>query len=228
MEKNSLFKLSKIRVIILILCLGITGAIIYFQPDPVEINRETTLQQALLTIPGWENHNPDEIDAKIVETLKLDDYFNQSFFKKGEKVSLYIGYYTSSRKVGAAHDPTVCFPGQGWVLYDKTKGKVNFKNKAVNPISYSMMVAQSGDTKQLIIYWFQSYDIANSDTFSQKITLAWKKLLHQGEDNAFVRIITPIENRSSIQAGQETILDFINSFYPVFLDYIKKPYKIEK
>ncbi len=222
-EKEKLQVISKTKLFFIIAALVLTGILIYFQPESIEVKRDRTLNQALSEIPGWKVQKPEPIEQNIVDALKLDDYINRSFTKNGQSVSLYIGFYNSAKKVGAAHDPVVCFPGQGWILSDKSKGTLQFDKQNLNKIPYSMMTATLGDSKQLILYWFQSYDTAQSNTFSQKIALAKNKIFQQGEANAFVRVITSLKYQSPEQA-QRSILNFVESFYPVFVDYIKQPY----
>ena len=161
------------------------------------------------------------LDPKIVESLKLDDYANQNYSDGNVTISLYIGYYFTTKKVGAAHDPLVCFPGQGWVVSDTQKDKIVLNPKPADSISYSSMIAHRGLQKELIIYWFQSYDKTNPGTLSQKTTSLYQKVFHHREDNAFVRISTPIEERSLSECS-ETVFKFIRSFYPIFLNYVKQ------
>lgn len=213
-------QVSHRKIIILALCLVITSIFIYSKPSSIAVEKNISLKHALADIYGWENNGFSPFDQKIVDALELDDYANQSYSNKTDLVSLYIGYYLTTKKVGAAHDPLVCFPGQGWVLSDKKSGKLILNPKTNKSISYSSMVAQRGRQKELIIYWFQSYDQTNPDTFSQKITLLWEKNINHREDNAFVRITIPIGEKS-ISESQEIIFKFIKDFYPVFLEYVK-------
>ena len=184
------------------------------------VEKNISLKQALADIHKWENNGFSPFDQKIVDALELDDYVNRSYTKGQDIVSLYIGYYHTTKKVGAAHDPLVCFPGQGWALTDKKSGELILNQETDNSLSYSSMIAQRGLQKELVIYWFQSYDRTNPDTLSQKISSLLGKILNNREDNAFVRITTPIGEKS-IYESQETIFKFIKDFYPVFLEYIK-------
>lgn len=213
-------QVSHRKIIILALCLVITSIFIYSKPSSIAVEKNISLKQALADIHGWGNNGFSPFDQKIVDALELDDYANQSYTNGTDLVSLYIGYYLTTKKVGAAHDPLVCFPGQGWVLSDKQTGELILNPKTNKSISYSSMVAQRGQQKELIIYWFQSYDQTNPDTFSQKITLLWEKNINHREDNAFVRITIPIGEKS-ISESQEIIFKFIKDFYPVFLEYVK-------
>ncbi|MCD4737207.1 MAG: EpsI family protein [Bacteroidales bacterium] len=195
----------------------ITSIFIYSKPSSITVEKNISLKQALANIHGWENNGFSPFDQKIVDALELDDYANQSYTKRQDIVSLYIGYYLTTKKVGAAHDPLVCFPGQGWSLSDKKAGELILTDSS---LSYSSMIVQRGQQKELVIYWFQSYDQANPDTLSQKISSLWGKIINNREDNAFVRITIPIGEKS-ISESQETIFKFIQDFYPVFLKYVK-------
>ena len=198
-----------------------TSVLIYRTPTSTAVPKQVPLTQALSDIKGWTSSGPMPLNPRIVKSLELDDYANQNYFNAHDSVYLYIGYYLTTKKVGAAHDPLVCFPGQGWLVSDRQKGKFVLSSSPEYSISYSAMSVQRGAKKELIIYWFQSYDQTNPDTLSQKITSLWKKLLNQGQDNAFVRVSTPIGDKSLFEC-QDTLLEFIRSFYPVFLNYVKE------
>jgi len=208
------------KLIILIICFALTSILIYRVPESKVTNKQVPLSETLADIRGWTVSGYTPLDPKIVEALELDDYVNHTYSNGKEVISLYIGYYLSVKKVGAAHDPLVCFPGQGWVVSDSQKGSIILNTNPGDSISYSSMVIQRGMQKELIIYWFQSYDKTNPDTFSQKITSLWQKIFHQKEDNAFVRVSIPMGEKS-LSGCQETSFKFIRSFYPVFLEYVK-------
>ena len=214
-------QISHRKIIILALCLVITSIFIYSKPSSIAVEKNISLKQALADIHGWENNGFSPFDQKIVDALELDDYANQSYTKGQDIVSLYIGYYLTTKKVGAAHDPLVCFPGQGWALTDKKSGELILNQETDNSLSYSSMIAQRGLQKELVIYWFQSYDRTNPDTLSQKISSLLGKILNNREDNAFVRVSVAIENQLKDKAfnnGEK----FIKSFYPHFLQYVKE------
>lgn len=198
-----------------------TSILIYTRPESKPIKKEIPLNQALADLDGWKARGQIPLDQSITEALELDDYVNQVYTNKEKQVSLYIGYYLTGEKIGAAHDPLVCFPGQGWVVKSRDKGELILdKELSGDSISYSTMIVEKGDERQLILYWFQSYDITNPDTFSQKLSSLYGKIIKSGEDNAFVRISISLK-QEPVSSYKETILEFIKVFYPEFLNYIK-------
>jgi EpsI family protein len=178
------------------------------------------LAERLVDFGNWRQSRVFSMSDKIVKALRLDDYFYRGFSRAGKHVSLYIGYYHSSKKVGAAHDPTVCFPGQGWVLKDIKKGSlpVEVSGKQVE-LDYSTMVAERNGHRELLVYWFQAGRRATPDTLSQKLALMQSKFLGEGESNAFVRIDTSLDNKSYDEAFK-LLQEFIGEFYPRFIDFI--------
>ncbi len=208
------------KLIVLIVCFCITGLLIYRKAPSVVSRKGIDLDKALAQVPGWHMIQASPMDTKIVQALKLDDYIMASFSSGPNRVTLYIGYYFTDKKLGAAHDPMVCFPGQGWTLSQVKSGSMQFNGSGPYHISYSTMVADKGGQKELIVYWFQSYDKTNANTFSQKISSFFQRITHGSEGNAFVRISTSLNGKSE-QDAKEAIQDFIQAFYPLFLKYIK-------
>jgi hypothetical protein len=86
---------------------------VYWQPESKAAKKHQSLPRALANIKGWHSNGLVELDRSIIEALELDEYVNHNFTNGRETVSLYIGYYLTSKKVGASHSPLVCFPGQG-------------------------------------------------------------------------------------------------------------------
>jgi EpsI family protein len=207
------------RIIILTICLLLTIAFVYGLPSSETHRKSVTLNDVLNSVGGWNPGASVDIDPEIVKVLNLDDYLNRYYFRGKEAVSLYIGYYLTKNKIGAAHDPMVCFPGQGFVLSNMSKGEYAIPTSGKS-IAYATMTAEKNQKKDLIIYWFQSFDQTNADTFRQKINLILQQMKNRREDNAFVRITVSLENRTA-QEGLKIGLDFIDAFYPRFLEYVR-------
>ena len=201
----------------LIICLVFTSVLVYWEPDSKAAKKQCTLAQALANLSGWRSEGLVELDGAIVGSLDLDDYVNHNFSNGSETVSLYIGYYLTSKKVGAAHSPLVCFPGQGWVLSDAENKSLKIGEEKIN---YSKMIASIGSRKELLIYWFQAFDRTSPGTFFQKLNTLWSKFHSGRTDNAFVRVTVPIQD-ISIDEAYKSGVKFIEDFYPLFLNYVK-------
>ena len=183
--------------------------------------KTASLTESLTHMGPWQNEGDIPLAQSVVSELKLDDFIFRNFSNGRETLSLYIGYYNSSQKVGAAHDPLVCFPGQGWVLRDIRQDVLPVKlNGQEVQLRYSTMIAERNSQREMLVYWFQAYDQATPDTLTQKISLLRSKILGGRSDNAFVRIGIPMEGRTERESLQ-LILSFVENFYPIFYTYVK-------
>ena len=205
------------KIVILFSCFFFTAIIIHLNFNSSIKTKRIPLSQTVNNIKGWENTGVTNFGKNIVEALELDDYVNQTYFQGNKTVSLYIGYYNTAKKVGAAHSPLVCFPGQGWVVSKAEDKSINIKKYTLNLKS---MIVSKGKRKELILYWFQAYDKTSSGTFLQKVYTLQSKFFQHREDNAFVRVIIPMTDGKSKEYAFQTGIEFIEIFYPDFVKYI--------
>lgn len=208
------------RFFILSFCLIITAVIVQYAQKSQTVGRQqVSLSQSLGEIKNWRLVKQIPMDATIQTALDLDDYVFQSYTNGNQEVTLYIGYYHSAKKVGAAHSPLVCFQGQGWTLSGLDKGEYHLKGSSNLSISYAAMTAERQANQELIVYWFQTNAVSSPDTLTQKLQMVWDKFRGKGESNAFVRISARIDEVAP-EATRKRIFDFIETFYPIFHGYM--------
>lgn len=214
-------EVSRFRLIILCVVLLATALLVHgtFGKSAGVPPVKEPLQQVFARIKGLQPAGTLPMDSHIVEELKLDDYLFQSYGRDSRQVSLYIGYYRSAKKVGAAHDPLVCFQGQGWRIITQDTGEYVFKQNPAMGISYATMIAERQEDRQLIVYWFQANRKAYATTYQQKNAMVIDKLLGRNEDNAFVRLSAPI-GAESPEVVRTRLFEFIETFYPEFYRYV--------
>ena len=201
---------------IVICCFLITGFFNFMKPDSYGVEKTQRLSEVFTPSKGWQPGPSIPLDYEIVKELKLDDYVNQNFSRDIDSAFLYIGYYLTSKNVGAAHSPLVCFPGQGWLLIDLEEKQISTE---VGHINLASVIASTPEEQLLLIYWFQAFEQTSPGTLIQKLNLMRTRLVDRREDNAFVRITVPLKDRTRNQAFTLGA-DFIKAFYPAFLNYI--------
>jgi len=211
-------QVKQIKITILIVCLIVVSVFVYMQPSSKIVKKEISLNNVLYNINGWRGGSPVSLDKRIVGMLQLDDYVNRHYFKGDKKVMLYIGYYLSSNKLGVVHDPLVCYPGQGWRISQSDTKKLRIEEHDVH---LTRMIVKKGNQSQLVLYWFQVFDKTSPDTFRQKLYSLFVKFLNGREDNAFVRVIVPVEERSIHEASRIGV-EFVEELFPRFLEYVKE------
>jgi len=191
---------------------------------PSELTREADLDSISDAFGKWRKNQDILLDTKIVDALKLDDFVFSDYLRGDDRLTLYIGYYHSDRKVGAAHDPLVCFPGQGWKLSKKTKQHltVPLGGDETATLRYNAMLAEMPGHRELVVYWFQSYDQTADSTLLQKIQMLLSTIRNKGQDNAFVRINVVLNPGRGEEEALELANSFLLDFYPQFFNYIKR------
>lgn len=214
-------QIKRSKVIALIACLLLTGLLLSLEPGSAPSVKKQKMADILNRVGDWQGSGQSSMSPEIVESLQLDDYVFRNYTNGKETIFLYIGYYASAGKIGAAHDPLVCFPGQGMVLTDKTTGVIPIAGPPDKRVNYSSFISTQGLERQYVLYWFQAYNTTNASTFAQKIFLLASKFRGDGQDNAFVRITMPMDNRSPAEC-QKVIASFVRDFYPLFLAYIEE------
>jgi len=212
-------KVSVFRLAVLTIMLVIIVFVSHLASGKSQIAGKEPLNRVLETLPGWKATESHSMGAAIEEALDLDDYLLRSYQRGQDRVALYIGYYRRVEKIGAAHDPLVCFTGQGWQLTQRGTGTHRLAGPSALTINYSSMVAERQTDKELIIYWFQTNGATSSGTLGQKVAMALDRLRRAPEENAFVRLSTTLGNEPT-EAARRRIFDFIETFYPIFHGYV--------
>ena len=205
------------RLIYSIVCFLTAACVIYLNPSNDSYSAKEPLNLVFSEVDGWKPINAIGMQDEVVDSLSLDDYLFRSYKKDEKRVTLYVGYYRTADKIGAAHSPLVCFPGQGWSI--STPQKIPIRSEAGMVNSEKITAAKDGQ-KELLIYWFQSYDMTSGGTFMQKMNGLWIRMKGNPADNAFVRVSVPVKD-NNIDEAEHIAKVFIKDYYPLFLAYIK-------
>lgn len=206
------------RLTALAICF-VLAALVANRPVQGEVRaKPLPLAEALARVDGWRLVGQNPLGPEVVAELRLDDYAFLTYARGGDQVSLYIGYYFTAAKVGAPHHPLVCFTGQGWELSEVDRTEFRLADGRRLPVA--VMSAGRDQERQYIAYWFQAQEETAPGPFAQKLSLTRQRLLHGGEESAFVRISLPAGERNEEEC-RRTAEEFVRAFYPAFLSYIQ-------
>lgn len=136
----------------------------------------------------------EPLDSQTINLLKATDYYSGDFIKGSGSlpVDLFVVYYDSLSKGAAIHSPRVCLPGSGWEF-------ASFKERNFSevvpgmPGTYNNVLAQNGERKILMYYWYQQRARRTADEFSMKYYLLIDNLLKGRRDGALVRLSTVVD-----------------------------------
>lgn len=83
--------------------------------DPADVQRRLT--GVPLRIDNWTSTGDEPLDARTVNVGRFQAYLNRSYTRDDGAAVAAMVLYGEPGDI-AAHDPTVCYAGGGWVLAD--------------------------------------------------------------------------------------------------------------
>ena len=143
---------------------------------------------------AWQQTGGDrQFDNETMAVLKASDYVLRDYRgSDGRYVNFYVGYYASQRDGATYHSPLNCLPGAGWVMSEP--GTITISPKGKAPFVANRYIIQNGDTKDLLVYWYQGRGRAVASEYWGKIYTVVDSVSMRRSDGAMVRITSPISN----------------------------------
>jgi exosortase D (VPLPA-CTERM-specific) len=173
----------------LVLTFGAAIAVQLISHRPEFIPERTRFAAFPSSIGGWQGH-PVELDRATVKALGLDDYILSNYQRTdGKSVNLYVAYYSTQRNGYAPHSPTVCIPGDGWLITHLET--ITYKG-ANAPFPFNRLIIERGGTKQLVYYWFDERGRTIANEYWAKWYLLVDAITKNRTDGSLIRLITQI------------------------------------
>ncbi len=216
-------KIEKKLLILIILLLPVC-LLVFSSASMEKVNRKFKLRNHFNKIDGYRVISDKSLDEEIYSFLELDDYKQTDYRGKDGNVNLYIGYYYTADKVSAAHSPLACLPGNGWTITDPEIKRLTVGDKI---IQYAELEATIQNSTQLVIYWYQAHHTTTPHVYKNKMNTLYNKLTDNEEQHAFMRVMVPYSH-STKEKARESALDFIEVFYPQFIDFVSENKIVEK
>jgi EpsI family protein len=172
-------------------------------------------------LESWVKVQDGVVDAETQKVLQADDlltrYYNDSQTKWG--ANLFIASFRSQRTGVAPHSPKNCLPGNGWspIVDDRIKIEVPQRNE---PIEVNRYIIQRGDSRSLVLYWFQTKDRALASEYSAKFFTMRDAIVENRTDTALVRVIIPLERDADSEAARKAAESFVRAFYGPLLRFL--------
>jgi EpsI family protein len=166
----------------------------------------------------WRRTGKDQpIDDETMKVLRASDYLMRDFSKPdGQSANLYVAYYATQRTGATYHSPLNCLPGSGWTLSEPAKATI------VLPDGTSFVankyVIKTGDSKSLMIYWYQGRGRSVASEYWGKIYTVLDSVRLRRSDGALVRVTVPIANSEA--AAEQTAVEFASAASSVLPQFV--------
>lgn len=161
-------------------------------------------------IGAWRKIGSDaRFDKETENILRADDYLSRDYATaSGAVASLYVGYYASQRSGATYHSPLNCLPGAGWTMSDGSLIEIKPQTadgRALSSFRANRYVVQNGDSKQILIYWYQGRGRALASEYWGKFYTALDSARRRRSDGAMVRVTAPVGRASDAESERKNV-----------------------
>jgi EpsI family protein len=157
------------------------------------------------------------VEAEINEVLQADDLLNRVYIRGNAGASLFVAAFKSQRTGKTPHSPKNCLPGAGWLPL--SSGTVEMDVARAQKIKVNRYVIARGESRSLVLYWYQSRDRVVADEFEAKFWVMVDAMRLNRTDTALVRVVVPIPGKDEA-AAEQAGADFVKSVYGTLLEYL--------
>src|SRR5882724_12713663 len=150
-------------------------------------------------IGGWRMVRQGVIQQDVRDILRADDYITREYQTPSqETASLFVAYFNSQRAGQTPHSPKNCLTGSGWVWTVADTIPVTIPGRA--PIIVNRYLVSKGDSRSLVLFWYQSRDRVVASEYRAAALTAWDAVRYNRTDTALVRVVVPVANRGDAAA----------------------------
>jgi EpsI family protein len=195
------------------------SALLYSSIRPEAVPPGRPLADVPQTLGPWQLEQEGVIDQETQEVLKADDLLNRFYVQPSTRsgANLFVAAFRSQRNGKAPHSPKNCLPGSGWTPL--VSDEYSLEVGAAAPITVNRYVIAHGDSRSLVLYWYQSRDRVVASEYKAKFWVIVDALRLNRTDTALVRVVVPIAGGDQDQATQ-VAADFVKSFYGTLRQYL--------
>lgn len=160
-----------------------------YQPTPLPL---TALASQL---GPWKMVGEYPIEKEVQDVLQATDTLNRIYQDTSSPggVSLFVAFFKSQRTGVAPHSPKNCLPGNGWVPERSEIVRYPVPGSAEG-IEVNQYIVQKGDTKNVVVYWYQSHGRVVASEYKAKFFVLADAIAKNRSDTALVKVIAPVVN----------------------------------
>ena len=149
------------------------------------------LSEFAQSLGDWRMVQDIPMEKEVAEVLMADDTMTRIYAKpNGENASIYVAFFRSQRSGVATHSPKNCLPGNGWVVFRDSKQYLEIPGRAT-PMEVNHYTIQKGESKSVVIYWYQSRDRIVASEYKAKVFVVADAIRYNRTDTALVRVMVP-------------------------------------
>jgi EpsI family protein len=167
---------------------------------------------------SWNMTGEGFVDKETLDVLKADDTLTRAYKSPaGAEATLFVAAFRTQRNGKAPHSPKNCLPGAGYTQLSSENYPIDVGLAA--PIVVNRYVVVHGESREMVLYWYQSRDRVVADEFKAKFWVVADAMRLNRTDTALVRVVVPISNNNE-DAATGAGVDFVRSFFSTLRQYL--------
>ncbi len=210
---------SIVLAAIFLSCWGFLGVRARSAPLP----SRAPLLELPLNIADWQGRAGPTLDANVLAVLGVDDHLSRIYTNANSRqTGLYIGFHESQKQGDSLHSPMNCLPGAGWLPGPARRLALRDPRGPAHPaITVNRVIVQKGETRQLVLYWYQSQGRVIASEYAAKAYLFVDAVRRARTDAALVRIVTAIDGSASAEeAAEHAAASFAEALLPLLPNHL--------
>jgi EpsI family protein len=160
----------------------------------------------------WSLEQEGVVEQEVQDVLQADDLLNRTYRYPDYPLAanLFIAYFQTQRTGKAPHSPRNCLPGSGWEQINA--GTETDAIPGGPEINVNRYVVAKGQSRSLVMYWYQSHNRVVASEYWAKIYLVLDSIRLHRSDTSLVRVVVPIIDGNDDEANRAAV-SFVQSFF---------------
>ena len=221
-KSNLLSSALKIWLAPAVLILAAQGAVLHVLSIPEEHLVIPQLSKIPSQLGKWSSVREQALEPDVQAYLRPDAYILRDYTGKAQAgtINLFVAYFKSLQSGYGPHSPSVCLPGNGWLVRQTDIVNVPVPGRET-AIPVNKFVMEKGDQHILVLYWYQNDRNAWAQEFQGKLRLLPDLIRYQRSDVSLVRLVQALP---SSDAGQELpqLEEFTKTIFPVLAENFRR------
>ncbi len=195
-------------------CLLVAQAAGYYLMPRTERSFATRpLKEFPTQVGPWRMEAEFPMEPEVQAVLKSDDSLNRAYVANGRPggVNLFVAFFKSQTTGVAPHSPKNCMPGAGWAPLSSSI--ISVPMPSGEPIPVNRYLVSKGDSRTLVLYWYQTPMRIVASEFAAKFWLVADSMRYRRSDTSLVRVSVPLGDIPVEKADQEAIA-FVQALLP--------------
>jgi len=178
------------------------------------------LYQPLETIPmeigDWKGREGPALSTAEEDVLRATSYIKRDYYREdGASADIFMAFYSMQQAGEAMHSPKHCLPGSGWEIWKYAEATIPFEGE---PAQINRYYIQKGQSRLLVLYWYQSYERVVASEYYAKICLVWDSVMKHRTSGSIVRVTV-----EDTPEGEKEALDLAAKLLPLVKDVLPRP-----